>query len=189
MSRYVLTAVLLVTLVCGCSSIQTMIEESPEADFDGYATWDWFPGERQKTGDPRIDDAKQMNERIRKAVERHMEDRGYVRSETSPQLYVDYHVTIQDEVNATVINNYYGESFYPEYQIALPGMQDTYQQGWTQGALLLLVFDANSKTMVWRGLAQTEVDTQGPQKEAREKIDKAVEKLLKKLPEASAIEG
>jgi hypothetical protein len=166
-----------------------MVEKSPDANFGSYATWNWYPGERPKTGDPRIDDAKEMNDYIRQTIARRMRDRGYELSETSPQLYVDYHVTIQDEVNATLINNYYGESWYPEYQLALPGTQDTYQYNWTQGSLLVLVFDAGSKTLVWRGLARADVETQGPRAEAREQVDKAVEKLLKKLPEASEAES
>jgi hypothetical protein len=159
-----------------------MVEKSPDADFESFETWGWYPGERAETGDPRIDASKQMHQYIRGAVEKEMAKRGYKLTEDSPGLYLDYHVTIQDEVNSQVINNYYGESFYPEFQLGLPGIQDTYQYEWTQGALLILVFDAQSKKLVWRGLAQTDVNTQGPRKEALERIDAVVEKLIKELP-------
>jgi hypothetical protein len=182
MLRNLLIPVLLVVLAAGCSSIQTMTEKSSDADFDAYTTWDWYPGGSKKTGDPRIDLAENMHEFIRAAIERDLAGRGYKRNIDSPELYVDYHVTIQDEVNSQVINNHYDEAFYPEYQLDLPGIQDTYQYSWTQGALLILVLDADSKKLVWRGLAQTDVNTQGPRKEAREKLDKAVEKLIKDVP-------
>jgi hypothetical protein len=177
--------VLLALVFCGCSSMQTSVEQSPDAKFDNYSTWDWFPGEPMHTAQPSLELGEKATEYLRATIERNMAERRYQRSETSPQLYVDYHVTIQDEVNTMVINNYYGESWYPDYRLDLPGIQDTYDYRWTQGALLILVFDAKSKSLLWRGLAQTEVNTQGPIKKAKETIDKAVEKLLSKLPKGA----
>jgi hypothetical protein len=182
MTRRVLAALSLVLLTAGCASIQTQVEKSPDADFDLYQTWDWYPRRRTPTGDPRIDQNKDLQRFILSAIEENLAQRGYRRSVTSPDLYVDYHLTLEDITNSQVINNYYGESYYPDFELNLPGFQDTYSNEWEQGALLLMVFDAKSKELVWRGLAQTEVNTQGPRKEAREKLEKAVEKLAKGLP-------
>lgn len=173
---------LAVLLVVGCSSIQTLVEKNPDVDFDGYQTWDWYPGDPPVTGDPRIDMDEGMRDYIMSTVEKHLADRGYKRSGFSPDLYVDYHVTLQDVANSQVVKNYYGEDYYPDFQFNLPAFQTTYKYEWEEGALLLMMFDSKSKQLVWRGIASTEVNTQGPRKEARERIDKAVEKLAGDIP-------
>ena len=174
--------VLAVVVLAGCSSIQTLVEKSPDVDFDGYQTWDWYPGEPPATRDPRLDLDKNMREYIMTTVEKHLAERGYKRSALSPDLYVDYHVTLQDVANSQVINNYYGEDFYPDIQFNMPGFQSTYKYEWEEGALLLMIFDSKSKQLVWRGIASTAVNTQGPRREARDRIDKAVEKLTGGVP-------
>jgi len=168
--------------LAGCSSMQTVVEKNPDANFDDYKTWNWYPGERAITGDPRVDLDEDANAYIRSTIERHLAGRGYQLAGYAPELYIDYHVTLSDQVNSQVVNNYYGESYYPDMQLNLPGIQDTYSMSWEEGALLILIFDAKSKNLVWRGLVRTKVDTQGPRKEAREKVDKAIKKLLDDLP-------
>jgi hypothetical protein len=173
------TAALFLT---GCSSMQIMVEKSPDVDFKTYTSWDWHAGEQAKTGDPRIDLDEHMDRFIRETIAGGLRDRGYRSEPGAADLYVDYHVMIQDMVNEQLVNNYYGNSFYPEYQFRLPGFQDTYKMEWEEGALLILVFDSKTKQLVWRGLARTEVNTQGPRQEARDRIVEAVGKLFKKLP-------
>jgi hypothetical protein len=179
----VVAALMSLLLVAGCSSVQVMVEKNPDADFDAYGTWEWFPGDPTVTGDPRVDLNEDLRNFIMSAVEKQLAGRGYKRSGFSPDLYVDYHVTLQDVMNSQVIKNYYGESYYPDFELSLPVYQDTYKDDWEEGSLLLMVFDSRSKRLVWRGIASTEVNTQGPRQEAMERIDKAVEKLVKELPE------
>jgi hypothetical protein len=183
MKKRVTTTILAVLLVAGCSSVQTLVEKNPNVDFDTYQTWDWYPGEPAVTGDPRVDLDEEFRKYIMSSVEQHLARRGYKRSGFSPDLYVDYQVTLQDIDQSQVINNYYGEDSYPDMQFDLPSFQSTYNYEWEEGALLLMMFDAKSKQLVWRGMASTEVNTQGPRKEARERIDKAVEKLTDDVPE------
>jgi hypothetical protein len=171
-----------VVLVTGCSSMQILVEKSPEADFDTYRTWAWFPGEKPKSGDPRVDFDERMDRFIRDTIAEKLRERGYRNQPGDAEVYVDYNVIIQDMVNSQLINNYYGESFYPEYRLRLPGFQDTYKMEWEEGALLILMFDAATKQLVWRGVARAEVNTQGPRQEAREQVVEAVGKLFKKLP-------
>ncbi len=183
MIRFCLALVALATLVLtGCSSMQVVVEKNPDADFKSYTSWDWFPGERQKTGDPRTDLDGKMNDFIKKTISDGMRDRGYKHEPGSSRLYVDYQVSLSDQINSQLVNNYYGESFYPGYRMNLPGYQDTYKMEWEEGALLIMVFDSSNKEMVWRGIASTEVNSQGPRQEARDHVVEAVGKLMKKLP-------
>jgi uncharacterized protein YceK len=181
MERIVLL-VLIVFVLGGCASIQTATEQSPDVDFREYSTWDWIESQRPPNWAPPASDEPEFDTYIRSAIETLMSDRRYVKQAAGPDLRVDYHVTSQDMVNATVVNNYYGESWYPQYRLGLPGFQDVYKNRWEEGALLVLVFDDKTKELVWRGIARTEVNSQGPVDEIMEIIDKAVDKLLKKLP-------
>ena len=178
--------VLIVFVLGGCASIQTATERNPDVDFGQYQTWDWIASQRPVNWDPPASDEPEFDTYLRGAIEGLMTERRYIRQEQSPDLRVDFHVTSQDMVNAQVINNYYGGSWYPQYRIGLPGFQGVYENRWEEGALLVLVFDDNSKELVWRGIARTEVNSQGPIDEIMETIDKAVDKLLKKLPKGKA---
>jgi hypothetical protein len=184
MRKFEITLAVLVSafLAAGCSSVQVMVEKGPDVNFDDYTSWDWFPEDAAGKGEPDPELAKDLRDYIKSSVEAHLAGRGYERSSFSPDLYVDYHVTTQDMTNSQVIMNYYGESYYPEINLGLPVYDETYDNQWEKGSLLLMVFDAKSKHLVWRGLASTDVNTQGPRKEAKERIDNAVEKLTKKLP-------
>jgi len=182
MRRSFFVAVISLLLVAGCSSIQILVEKNPGADFDGYQTWEWYPRDPVSKADPRLELNEDLRKFIESSVEKQLADRGYKRSGFSPDLYVDYHLTLQDVANSQVVNNYYGQDYYPDFELNIPGYQDTYDYRWEEGSLLLMVFDSQSKQLVWRGLASTEVNTQGPRKEAKERIDKAVEKLAKEFP-------
>lgn len=172
--------------LCSCASIQTATEQSPDVNFGQYRSWDWIESMRPADWEPPASDEPEFGPYIRSAIEKLMAERRYIKQSDSPDLRVDFHVTSQDMVNATVVNNYYGESWYPQYRFMLPGFQGVYQNRWEEGALLVLVFDENSKELVWRGIARTEVNPQGPIDEIHETIDKAVDKLLKKLPKGKA---
>jgi hypothetical protein len=180
-----ITLIVLVSalLAAGCSSVQVMVEQNPDVNFDEYGTWDWFPEESSNKREPDPELAKDLREYIMSSLAAHLAERGYKQSGFSPELYVSYHVTTQDMMNSQVIMNYYGESYYPEINLGLPVYDETYDYQWEKGSLLLMVFDAKSKRLLWRGLASTDVNTQGPRKEAKERIDNAVKKLTKKLPE------
>jgi hypothetical protein len=159
-----------------------MVDKNPDVDFDDYTTWDWLPADPAAKGDPRVDSNEDLRDYIKSSLGAHLAERGYEQSGFSPDLYVDYHVTLQDVANSQVIRDYYGMEYYPSYDLGLPVYDETYQYNWEEGSLLLMVFDSKSKRLVWRGIVSTEVNTQGPRKEARERIDNAVKKLTKKLP-------
>lgn len=182
MTRNVFVAAMALLLVVGCSSVQILVEKNPGADFDGYQTWEWYPRDNAVKGDPSLELNEDLRKFIESAVEKHLADRGYKRSGFSPDLYVDYHVTLQDVMNSQVVKNYYGQDYYPDFELSLPVFQDTYTYQWEEGSLLLMVFDSQSKQLVWRGMASTEVNMQGPRKEAMERIDKVVKKLVKEFP-------
>ena len=182
MKKRLTNMVLAVLLFAGCSSMQTVVEKQPDADFSSYRTWDWYPQDPSAKKDPSADLPEDLRNYIRSTVEASLAGRGLEHSGFSPDLYVDFQVTVQDVDSPQVINEYYGQDYYSDVQFNLPTVQTTYGSGFEQGALVLMMFDAKSKQIVWRGIASTEVNSQGPRKEARERIDKAVEKLTDKLP-------
>jgi hypothetical protein len=60
------------------------------------------------------------------------------------------------------------------------GTATTYTDRSTIGALTVDIFDANSKRLIWRGMA-TDTLSDKPEKN-REKLEKAVEDMFKKFP-------
>ena len=115
MTRFTrLAAALAIVTMVACSGMKISSDHDSSVDFSSYATWDWYPETRKKTGDPRIDDPK-LHERISGAVEQQLAADGFDRNTESPDFFVAYHAAIGDMLNVQVINNYYGYAYYPTH--------------------------------------------------------------------------
>lgn len=172
-----LTAVILLLALGACSGgmeIQTDVDES--ADFSGYKTWDWVPIPAEETGDPGVDDPI-VRARIRNAVEEELTKRGYLISADAPDFLVNYHTAMKDELNSVEVQDYYDRQPYEEFSHDV-----TYTYTWHKGTLILDFIDVGSDKLVWRGIAHAEVNLNDSPDKKKERIAKAVERMLREFP-------
>jgi len=85
-------SVALGVLVAACTS-PVRVEFDEAADFSRYRTWSWLPYEapnvRAATGNPEI-----LYARLAEAVEAELADRGLVRADGTPDVYVGYRLLV-----------------------------------------------------------------------------------------------
>jgi uncharacterized protein DUF4136 len=163
MKRRMITALALATLAAGVVYAQHVNTDSdPAAPFATYTTYAWTPGT------PSL--ISLTEQRIHKGVNAQLQAKGMMQVGANPNLFVASHVTTQ--AVPQVIANGFGPWGF--------GGGVATVETYTQGTLVVDLYDANTRKMVWRGVATATV-SEKPQKNAA-KIDKALAKMFGHYP-------
>ena len=161
-----------------CSTVTVSTDYDPAAKFSAYKSYAWLPENPTPTGHPRLD-SPLVQERIKKAIDLALENKGYTRTET-PDFLVRYDLSAERRVDVTT----YDSGFYRGYgyRMSLPV---TEVRDYEVGSLILDVLDYREKKVVWRGVGQGRLRSEGASvdpADQQERIDKAVAAVLKKFP-------
>lgn len=145
------------------------VDFAEDADFSGYQTYQY------KKSDAPVP-SQLMDQRVVAAIEYHLSMKGYEQVETNPDLLVTYHASARAEQKITT--DYYGAGY------------GRYRGGWssgssrvytyTKGTVVVDIWDAKEKALLWRGTATDTVNDK-PEKNEK-KINKSLEKMFKKFP-------
>jgi hypothetical protein len=145
---------------------EVKLDYSREVDFSRYKTFAWSPGQ-----DPAKNAANHI--RITRSVERGFVGKGLAKStDGQPDAYLMYHSRVDDSVKVTSKS---GDSYWEP-----SNRRTTVDIGKVkQGTLILDFYDAQTKDVIWRGIASGIAVR--PDR-AEEDIDGAVKKLLEGYP-------
>jgi len=166
------------TLIAACSSTKPAIDFDPQADFSAYKTWSWLPGGPPETGDRQLD-SPEVRERLKRGIEDEFAARGFQMNADSPDFYVFYHAALNQAINERNIENYYQ---YVNYTVFVPWVTSSYTETWDVGTLIIDVFDAKTRTLVWRGTERTKMNAQAGPRENEPLIRNGVRDMLKEFP-------
>ena len=176
--RRVLTIGML-SVLAACSGISVNQDFVPGIDFQAYQTYAWMPNQGETSGSNPM-----ANQRIRSAIEGQLREDGF-REITSgePDFYVGYHLILDEEVDYTTYNDYWGagwsyRGFYG------PGMTTsrTTAVRYTVGTLVIDFFDAEERSLAWRGTAEGQIHETSNPRERQARADEAVAKILSQFP-------
>jgi Domain of unknown function (DUF4136) len=161
-------ALAVATLVAGGAYAQSVNTDSdPSAPFSTYKTYAWTAG----TASP----ISLGEQRIHAAVEGQMAAKGFkLATDETPDVYIATHVLTHEEPQ--VIANGFGPWGLGGY-----GAIDV--RTLVQGTLIVDMYDAKTKKMVWRGVATGTASDKASKNTA--KIDKALEKMFRRYPPSS----
>jgi len=167
-------------LVGACSGISTTTDYDPSADFASYTTYTWLDTE----GDD-IDNI--TNSRIRNSIDAGLAAKGLRKVTSNPDVAVGYQVTTAERRSYNTVNSGWGGGYgYGGYGYCGWGMgvgtSTTYENVWQEGSLILGIFDAGTKNLVWTGTATTDLDANRSPEERQDIVDSAVAKMLKDFP-------
>jgi hypothetical protein len=141
------------------------VDSDPAAPFANYRTYAWVEG----TPAP-----NPLNEdRLHMAVDARLALKGLRMNTTNPDVIVVTHVTTKERQELVVNGFGYGAWWGGGYGTA---NVETY----IEGTLVVDLYDANTKKMVWRGLA-TATASDKPTKNIA-KMNKALDKMFEKYP-------
>jgi hypothetical protein len=184
--------VLIAFAIAGCSSskdreIKRIMDSpisyqshlSPWANMDDYMTWNWVPIPENIPIDPRARDPKVRAE-IEKNVEKQMKVRGFLRTQSVPDLYINYHVARQN-IDEDFIKKMYDGTYLPAYRMEFQGPASARRE-WKEGSVLVFLFDSKEERMVWQSSATAEVTDGAPEQRSLERLDDAMKVMFTSLP-------
>ncbi|MGI9627432.1 MAG: DUF4136 domain-containing protein [Longimicrobiales bacterium] len=173
----------LVLAMGGCATTNLSTDYNPNADFSAYNTFAWLedPGT--------VDDARLtgdlVSRRIQLAIETAMIERGFnkVDAPEDASVAVGYHASLSDRVDVTTMqtyNGYWGRHGwgYPGYW----GTSHTTTNEYTEGTLIVDVFDTSTRELAWRGVAEGRVRDAAEPTERQERLTDILRDLLSDFP-------
>ena len=163
MKRQMITALALAVLTAGVVSAQHVTTDSdPAAPFSTYKTYAWTPGTASAIS--------LTEQRIHDGVNAQLQGKGMTQVDSNPNVFVATHVTTH------AVPQIIADGFGPW---GFGGGMATVQT-YTEGSLIVDLYDATTRKMVWRGVATTTVSSK-PEKNAS-KIDKSLMKMFERYP-------
>jgi hypothetical protein len=163
MKRHMITALALAALTAGVVYAQHVTTDSdPAAPFATYKTYAWTPGTASAVS--------LTEQRIHEGVNAQLQGKGMTQVDSNPNVFVATHVTTH------AVPQVIADGFGPW---GFGGGMATVQT-YTEGTLVVDLYDATTRKMVWRGVATATVSDK-PEKNAV-KIDKSLAKLFARYP-------
>jgi hypothetical protein len=156
------------------------------ANFSVYKTFSWGTAD-VKVENP-VYESDLIHKNIKNTIEEEFAKRGIVKEKENPDFLVNYH-TYTEKKEQISGRSYYGSPFFYPYGFVpfiyrwgwpLPyayGMPQHYT--YTEGTLIVDIFDTKSNEVVWRGTVAGKVDDVG---NLQKQIDKGIRAIMKKYP-------
>src|SRR5215510_179318 len=163
MKRHMIIALALSALTAGVVYAQHVTTDSdPAAPFATYKTYAWTPGTASAIS--------LTEQRIHDGVNAQLKGKGMTQVDSNSNVFVATHVTTH------TVPQIIADGFGPW---GFGGGMATVQT-YTEGSLIVDLYDAATRKMVWRGVATSTVSN-NPEK-TPEKIDKALRKMFGRYP-------
>lgn len=177
-----ISLVLLLTLAALPAAAQKVyIDYDEDADFASYKTFAWL-----LTPEVSLQDSSPlMHSRLKNAIEYQLTTVGMIEDTESPDLYVTYHGESDKKVLVDIDTWGYAygspwrrDPYWGGYRGYAVGPTRATVREYDVGTLIIDLYDAKEKQLVWRGTATATIPSK-PEKQAK-RLDKAVAKLAKK---------
>jgi hypothetical protein len=175
--------VLAASAVCACMSLSVNSFTETGADFRRYRTYAFAPAATRSTGDPRLDDNRFFDERVRAAIDRTLPARGLQKvNGAKADALVHYHASVGQRIELN-------DSGRPDCAaVATAGTGRTVPVNcqpyvYDAGTLLIDLVDARTRKLLWRGWANGSMNgVMADQEWMERRVDDSVARILEKLP-------
>jgi hypothetical protein len=189
LARNAMLACVSMIVVTACSSGPDIRREvNPTANFASYKTFGYFP----ELATDRAGYETVFTARLKAATRSNLEAKGYVYSETNPDLLVNFYANVEDkqELRSTptsmgypVSMGYYGYRHNMYYGMSTSQVETV---SYKQGTLTIDLVDPTKKALVWSATAEGRV-SKDARKNPGPAIDAVVAELMQPLPAASTM--
>ena len=174
MNRTAVCTVFFLAALGAAFAQQVSTDFDHQANFAQYKTYSW---EQVKSADPLWDT------RIKSAVDTQLQAKGWTRVDSGGDVCIVAIGTTQTQRSLQTFYDGFGGGWRWR---GFGGMGEatTTEQDYKEGTLVVDMYDAKTKQLIWRGSAE---DTLSNKAEKNEKnLDKGVAKMFKKFPPESA---
>lgn len=141
------------------------------ADFSRFRSYSWVRGTPVKD--------ELNHKRIMNAVDSQLAARGMTRVDAGDRsdVFVSYHAAFDESVQISAFGSGWAGPGFAGSRIGSARADRV-----VVGSLVVDVVDAHAKTIVWRGIANQDIDLQANGDKRDRNINKAMEKLFKNYP-------
>jgi hypothetical protein len=155
---------------CATMNVNSYLERG--ADLRQYRTYDWGPVAHLSTGDPRLDNNRFFDERVRAQVEKELASRGFEKA-AQPDMLVHYHASISQEIDVREFDD--SDSYCADHDCR-PFIYD-------KGSLIVDLVEPRTDRLLWRGWAEGSIEgVIDNQSWMESRIDETVARILNRLP-------
>lgn len=150
-------------------SLSVISDYDRDAEFSNYTTFYWSDEFQQENNNGNAEPLfynTLVKKRLKQAIEREMEGRGYTLSSTNPDLLVNPQVVVEERSSG---GQNYSPYYYGFYRFG-PSYNST--QNAKEGDIVVDLIDREKKQLVWQGYAPGVLETQT--KDREEQIKNAV---------------
>jgi hypothetical protein len=169
-----MVALTIVAGVTGCATLRVNSYLGRGVDLQQYHTYNWAPADTWSTGDPRLDNNRFFDERVRAQVDKELARRGFEKTAAEqPDVLVHYHASVSQEIDIRDLDS---TSAYCANNDCRPFIYD-------KGTLFVELVSPHTNEIIWRGWAEGSIDgVIDNQTWLESRIDEAVAKILTGLP-------
>ncbi len=176
-STRVLILLNLMVVGLGCSTISVSYDYDTKADFTSLKTFDFMPVPVQSN-------INILNvKRIQDSVRNQLESKGYTQTPDNPDFQIAMHLSKQEKRKIQTTDWGYTKTFGRRINWGDnldSGRINVYE--YEEGTLILDFVDAQSKELIWRGVATAEVLHYTNPEKREKRINEAVQKILNNFP-------
>ncbi|MEJ2056809.1 MAG: DUF4136 domain-containing protein [Desulfofustis sp.] len=177
-------ALLLLTLLAGCSRVQTSSEIDAGTDFAGLKTYAWLTDEEPKAEDIRLNDPR-IGTIVRDAVDQVLTEKGYTKVEQEEaDFLVVWFGAIEKKIKKENIEHFYAPYGYgtlyrdPALRTGASGTAREYEEG----TVIIDVLDPRTRDILWRGSGSGRL-VEGQQEQiALNNLRRSVKKIVQPFP-------
>jgi hypothetical protein len=170
-------------IAVSCSSVRVSSDFDKQAQFPNYKTYAY-------TNEALSLPVNQLNrDRILAAVDVELVAKGFTKSESNPDVYIDIKITAKQLQTATATNTGgpygYGYGYGYGYPYAWGGGFSTTTiniEQYIEGTLFFDMIDVSKKQLVWQGRAVGTIDEEASQEKRERNINYAVKQVFRQYP-------
>ena len=138
-----IAALLLLFLICSCSSVSVISDYDKNVDFSPYKTYAFY-----KTGIDKVEISDLDKKRILRSIDEEMATKGFTKSET-PDLLININAKAEKNINVNQFYTGFGYGWGFGWSPYWGGDNSVYSS--TDGILTIDLIDAKKKELVWQG--------------------------------------
>lgn len=174
--KRVLCGLIVLGLLVGCSTMKVVTDYSESADFSRFNTFQY------KETDMTIADTNPLaHRRIVNAIRQEMMATGLAEVESDPDVYVTYYGKVNEQI---ILHPYTMGYRHGSHWRSGVGHPTTIATTYLRGTLVIDIWEAEQKELVWRGVVSDAVSENPDRNTAR--INRGISRVFQKFPPASA---